>query len=656
MILRTLSVRISAMNSELISRVSREVGLPESSVAATVVLLEAGGTPPFIARYRKEATGGLDESKIRSIEERIIYYKELQDRRAAIVSAIAPQGKLTDALRLQIENCFHKVELEDLFLPFRPTQRKSRAAEAAERGLEPLAEYLWNQEPDAWSLEEHADVFIDAEKNVNSREEALRGAAEIISVWISQNSGYRKALRQIMWETGSVVSKVVPGRADQKTKYSMYYDRREPVTTIPSHRVLAIRRGTKEGILTSSIESDDAKAVDFLRQAIIRDRESVFAPLLEIIIGDSYTRLIRPALEVEIRTRVKERADREAIRVFQENLANLLLSPPGGPMVVLGVDPGKTEFKVAVVDESGKFLEAASISPLPPKGDAEGTRAILKDLIARHGVGALAIGAGAGSRELERVLRQILQEEKLESVLLVGVTDAGTGVYASSRIGREEFPDLDSPSRSAISVARRLQDPLAELVKIDPKTIGVGQYQHDVDQKELHRGLIKTVQSCVSRVGVDLNTGSFSLLRYVSGLNDRLGRRIVNHRTTGGAFSSRASLLSIPGVDERVFCHAAGFLRVHGGENPLDRTAVHPEAYPVAEKMAALLGVSVAELIENKTLVSSLKPEEFVTDTVGLPTLLDIREELLKPGRDPRRTFAVAKFREDVKENALACP
>jgi len=638
------------MNSELISRVSREVGLPESSVAATVALLEAGGTPPFIARYRKEATGGLDESKIHSIEERIIFYKELQDRRAAILSVIAAQGKLTDALRLQIETCFHKVELEDLFLPFRPAQRKSRAAEAAGRGLEPLAEYLWNQEPDAWSLEEHADVFIDPEKNVNSREEALREAAEIVSVWISQNSGYRKALRQIIWETGFVVSRVAPGRADQKTKYTMYYDRREPVAKIPSHRVLAIRRGTKEGILTSCIESDDARAIDFLRKAIIRDPESVLAPLLEIIIGDSYTRLIRPALEVEIRTQVKERADCEAIRVFQENLANLLLSPPGGPMVVLGVDPGKTEFKVAVVDESGKFLEVALISPLPPKGDTEGTRAILKDLIARHSVRALAIGAGAGSRELERVLRQILQEEKLESVLLVGVNDAGISVYASSRIGREEFPDLDSPSRSAIGMARRLQDPLAELVKIDPKTIGVGQYQHDVDQKELHRGLIRTVRSCVSRVGVDLNTGSFSLLRYVSGLNDRLARRIVNHRTGNGLFTSRTALLGVPGIDEQVFCHAAGFLRVQGGENPLDRTAVHPEAYPVAEKMAASLGVSVADLIENKTLVSSLKLEEFVTDTVGLPTLSDIREELLKPGRDPRRTFAVAKFRDDVKE------
>src|SRR5437867_1345995 len=559
------------MNSELISRVSREVGLPESSVAATVALLEAGGTPPFIARYRKEATGGLDESKIHSIEERIIFYKELQDRRAAILSVIAAQGKLTDALRLQIETCFHKVELEDLFLPFRPAQRKSRAAEAAGRGLEPLAEYLWNQEPDAWSLEEHADVFIDPEKNVNSREEALREAAEIVSVWISQNSGYRKALRQIIWETGFVVSRVAPGRADQKTKYTMYYDRREPVAKIPSHRVLAIRRGTKEGILTSCIESDDARAIDFLRKAIIRDPESVLAPLLEIIIGDSYTRLIRPALEVEIRTQVKERADCEAIRVFQENLANLLLSPPGGPMVVLGVDPGKTEFKVAVVDQSGKFLEVALISPLPPKGDTEGTRAILKD-------------------------------------------------------------------------------PLAELVKIAPKTIGVGQYQHDVDQKELHRGLIRTVRSCVSRVGVDLNTGSFSLLRYVSGLNDRLARRIVNHRTGNGLFTSRTALLGVPGIDEQVFCHAAGFLRVQGGENPLDRTAVHPEAYPVAEKMAASLGVSVADLIENKTLVSSLKLEEFVTDTVGLPTLFDIREELLKPGRDPRRTFAVAKFRDDVKE------
>ena len=638
------------METALIWRIAQEVGLPEAPVAAVLSILQDGGTVPFIARYRKEATGGLEEAKVRKIEERLIYHRELQDRRAVMLNAIAAQGKLTDDLRSRIDNCCEKVELEDFFLSFRP-QKKTRATEAIGAGLEPLAEYLWNQEPDAWGLEEHADVFINPAKGVNTQMDALGGAAEIIALWICENSDFRKALREMMWKQGSLVCKVVPAKMGQKTKYSMYYDRREPVATIPSHRVLAIRRGTKEGILTSYIEIDDPKAIEYLISTIIRDRESVFAPVLEVAIRESYTRLIRPVVEAETRALLKEKADNEAIRVFQENLANLLLSPPGGPMVVIGFDPVNTaECKLAMVDAKGNFLEEALISPLPPKNDIEGTRAALKELIAKHGVQALAIGTGTGSREIERTVRRILNEENLENVLLVGVNDAGIAVYATSRIGREDFPDLDSTTRGAITIARRLQDPLAELVKVDPKTIGVGQYQHDVDQKELHRRLIRTVESSVNQVGVDLNTASFSLLRYVAGISDRMSRRIVNHRAANGPFPSRASLMNVPGMDARIFQQAAGFLRIHGGENPLERSAIHPECYPVVERMAASASVALPELIENKTVISNLKLEEFVTDTIGLPTLHDINDELLRPGRDPRKAFTVAKFRADVKD------
>jgi protein Tex len=811
------------MDAAIIGRIALETAIPESSVTATVALFEKGATGPFIVRYRKEATGGLDESKIRSIQERIAHYREVWDQRAALLKFLSEQGKLTDELRTKIENCFSKAELDDLHHQFR-IRRKTRAAEAFEKGLQPLAEYFWNQEPDAWSVEEHIDVFVDPAKGVATREQALQGVVDITAEWIWSNFDYRKALRDMLWSEGALISSVVPAKVGQKTKYNMYYERRESITTIPSHRVLAIRRGCKEGILISSIEGDNAKTLDFLLKSVIKDNESIFAPVLEAAARECYTRILRSLIETEVRTQLKERADREAIKVFQENLANLLLSPPAGPIVVMGVDWGKgDECSVAVVNEAGQFIEGAKIrlvsnpkAVAPAKGSRESAietqalvteqadqpivqepaselqiqttiapeesvqesstdapqadiapveadapvteaaavietpadtvsldappadiapmeadipvadaapaieipvdvaptvvinesetetssalpesltadsaaivdaapvdlleapvpstketanevvekfapssatpidpRELLRNLIAKHNVQAISIGSGTGARELETALRQILSDEGFHDVLIAAVNDAGVAIYSSSRIAREEFPEWSASARCAVSLARRLQDPLSELVKIDPKLIGVGQYQHDVDQKELHRGLLHTVQFCVNNVGINVNTAGESLLRYVSGLNDKIARRIVACRVSQGPFTSRAAMKAAVGMDDSTYQLCAAFLRLPDGDNPLDRTAVHPESYPIVEKMAAALGVSINDLIGNKELISSLKLEDFVSENIGIPTLNDIREELLRPGRDPRKTFKIPKFRADIRE------
>jgi len=794
LILQPTSVRITLMDAAIIGRIVQETSIPENSVAATIALFEKGATGPFIVHYRKEATGGLDEAKVRLIHERMVHYREVLDQRVALLKLLNEQGKLTEELRAIIESCFSRTELDDLHHQFRP-RKKTRAAEAIEKGLEPLAEYFWNQELDAWSLEEHVNVTVDPAKGVTTQEQALQGAIDILAERIWGNFEYRKALREMLWNEGCLVSSVVPAKVGQKTKYTMYYERKEPVTTIPSHRVLAIRRGCKEGILISSIEGDNAKAVDFLLNSIIKDKESIFAPILEISARESYSRILRPLIETEVRTQLKERADREAIRVFQENLANLLLSPPAGPIVVMGIDWGKgDDCSVAVVDESGRHLEGAKIrfkpaperpapkapqpaavkppeqqpepvpaekavaepsgeiaapaemeaqeSPAPQPSSVEANfsaepvadpmpaeagfeapsdppaseeteqpaaealpdpavfdpphvetaeaekagiteapaiesltvsaaaepaseaadiaaepadeparaRTVLRELIAKYKVQAISIGAGMSARELETALKQIVTEEGLGNILIAAVNDAGIAIYSSSRLAREEFPEWSASARCAVSLARRLQDPLAELVKIDPKLIGVGQYQHDVDQKELHRGLLQTVQYCVNKVGVSINTAGESLLRYVSGLNDKLARKLVAARTAQGFFASRTAIIQAVGMDKNTFEQCAAFLRISNAENALDRTAVHPESYPIVEKMAAAQSVQVNALVGNRDLISSLKLEEFVTETAGIPTLHDIREELLRPGRDPRKTFRIPKFRADVRE------
>ncbi len=900
------------MDAVIIGKITKETALTESSVSATIDLFEKGATGPFIVHYRKEITGGLDETKVRMIQERMDYYREVRDKRASLLKLMSEQGKLTDEIRARIEDCLTKVELDDLHQRFR-SKKKTRASEAIEKGLEPLAEYFWNQEPDAWSVEEHVKVFVEASKELSTPEEALQGVVDIIAEWIGNNFEYRRELREKLERDGYLISNVVPAKVNQKTKYNMYYERRESVTTIPSHRVLAIRRGCKEGILISSIEGDHSKALEYLLSSVIKDRESIFAPVLEAAVRESYSRILKPLVETEVRTQLKERADREAIRVFQENLTNLLLSPPAGPIVVMGLDWGKDEeCSLAVVSETGSFLESGKIrltgprkprkkrnektasdkaeqareslpagqpdsqespittagpstetdpsegsreadsspaaeqqetategstagiavapevtpayegsspvdiqtadgieseatheatqqeptadanlpgkvlpetdpsaeadneNPLPsekiqntpaestviepvpsaedrasatqdvtttgsetkadlPSGadtpdsgiqeetriasnpaeivpateetptkpdsaqesnpentaqpksnlhaavltdnpsiepltvlpaeetgtsqndgtqsdesEFEAARETLKTLISKHKVQALSIGTGPKARELEAALKRIISEESLGDILVAAVNDAGIAIYSSSRVAREEFPDWTPSARCAVSLARRLQDPLAELVKIDPKLIGVGQYQHDVDQKELHRKLMRAVQFCVNKVGVNVNTAGESLLRYVAGLNDKIARRITAYRKNKGAFPTRASIPSAVGMDANAYEQSAGFLRIPEGENILDRTAIHPESYPIVQKMASALEIEIDQLIGNREKVLPLKLEDFETDTVGLPTLKTIREELLKPGRDPRKTFKLPKFRADV--------
>jgi uncharacterized protein len=636
-------------NSEILLRISKEAGAPVSRVETTIKLLEEGATVPFIARYRKEATGNLDEVKIRDIDEGRQYYKDLEARRATVLASIEKQGKLTEELRTKINGTYSKNELEDLYLPYKP-KRKTKASVALERGLEPLARYIWEQTGEQ-PAGEFAQQFINPEKEVPTIEVALEGALHIVAERIAETSEIRKQLRDLMLNEGKVRAKVVAGKETEKTKYEMYYNFEETVPKIPSHRMLAIRRGTREGVLTFSVDVDNDKFLAALLPQVVRDPQSQFAPLLESSARDAYERLLLPSIQNEVRSMLRERAESEAITVFDENLRTLLLAPPAGSIGVIGVDPGqRTGCKIAVVDETGKFLENQTIYLTEPKQDLEGAEKTLVDMVQRHNVRGIAIGNGTGSRETDSFIRSMVEKNKID-VFIVVVNESGASIYSASKRAREEFPKLDITVRGAISIARRLQDPLAELVKTEPKSIGVGQYQHDVDQKKLKRSLAAAVESCVNRVGVDLNSASVDLLKYVSGIGDKLAQNVVAFRDQHGLFRSRTQLREIEGFGDKTFEQSAGFLRIKGGENPLDRTAVHPESYPLVDRMAASLGISVAELIENPARINSI---DFKTleNEAGKFTTADIREELLKPGRDPRDKFVVPKFREDVKEIA----
>ena len=637
-------------NSIILKKIAEEIGVTQRQAAETLSLLEEGGTVPFIARYRKEATGNLDEVQIRDIDERRVYFKELIERKVVILKSIEEQGKLTPELKARIEACYEKTELEDLYLPFKP-KRKTKATVAIEKGLEPLARFIYEQVPGEKTIEAFATEFKNEEKGIASANEAMEGALHIVAEWVAENADFRKALRELMQKDGVVSSRVLKGKEGEKSKFEMYYEFKEPVSTIPSHRMLAIRRGAEEEVLTFSIEMDEIKALGYLQKQVVKDGKSVFATYLGKAVKDCYSRLLNPAIQTEVRLALKKRADEEAIKVFEENMKNLLLSPPAGPISVIGIDPGmRTGCKVAVISDTGKLLENTTIYPTEPRNDIAGATKTLMGIMQKYKISAIAIGNGTGSRETESFVRGMLREHKVEGVLCAVVNEAGASVYSASDIAREEFPDLDLTVRGAISIARRLQDPLAELVKIDPKSIGVGQYQHDVDQKKLKEGLDGTVESCVNRVGVDLNTASFALLRYVAGINESVAKKVVKYREEKGRFLSRQELVKISGFGEKTFQQAAGFLRIKGGENPLDGTAVHPESYPVVEKMASSLGLKVAELIENVKVVQSIDIKKFVDENAGVYTLNDIKEELLKPGRDPRDRFVAASFREDVKE------
>jgi protein Tex len=636
-------------NPEILLRISKEVGAPVSRVETTIKLLEEGGTVPFIARYRKEWTGNLDEVRIRDIDESRQYYSDLESRRTTVLASIEKQGKLTDDLKAKILASLSKNELEDLYLPHKP-KRRTKASVALERGLEPLANYIWEQTGEQ-PVGEFAQQFINPEKEVPTVEAAVEGALHIVAERVAETPEFRKQLRDVMVAGGKVHAKVVAGKETEKTKYEMYYNFEETVPKIPSHRMLAIRRGAREGILSFSIDVEDEKFLATLIPQVVRDPQSPLAQVLEIAVRDSYERLLLPSIQNEVRAMLRERAESEAIKVFEENLRTLLLAPPAGHIGVMGIDPGqRTGCKIAVVDETGKFLENQTIHPTEPKQDLEGAEKILLDLVQKHNIRGIAIGNGTGSRETDAFVRSTVEKHKLD-VFVVVVNEAGASIYSASKRAREEFPKLDVTVRGAISIARRLQDPLAELVKTEPKSIGVGQYQHDVDQKKLKHSLSAAVESCVNRVGVDLNSASADLLKYVSGIGDKLAQNVIAYRDNHGLFKARSQLHEIEGFGDKTFELAAGFLRIKDGENPLDRTAVHPESYPLVERMAGSLGTSVSELIENPAQIHSINFKSLETEA-GKFTIADIREELLKPGRDPRERFVVPKFREDVKDMA----
>jgi protein Tex len=634
------------LSPEILLHIAKTLNIPMRGVTAVIELLDDGGTVPFIARYRKEATGNLDEVQIRAIEENLAYFRDLVDRRKTILASIAEQGKLTDELKARIEATLDKAELEDLYLPYRP-KRRTKATIAREKGLEPLAKYLWDQQPAADPLSVYAATFVNAELGVTTIDEALEGARHIVSEWISEEANLRKALRQLMFDEGTVVSRKTIDAVDAQEKFKMYYEYSEPVKTIPSHRMLAIRRGESENVLYFLIELEAERALTVMHRHVLR-AQGDWTQQLELAIDDAWKRLLNSSIQGEIRLELKRRSDTEAIQVFKDNLYNVLLAPPAGPLSVLGIDPGlRTGCKVAVVDETGKLL-AHDVLYLhtSKRGDAEATPK-LEALLCKYAVRAIAIGNGTASRETDAFVRGFLRDKGIDGIFSVTVSEAGASVYSASDVARQEFPDLDLTVRGAISIARRLQDPLSELVKVDPKSIGVGQYQHDVDQRQLAESLSVVVESCVNRVGVDLNTSSWTLLRHVAGINERTALSIVAFRNEKGSFRSRQQVLRVPGIGPKTFEQAAGFLRIRNGDNPLDSTAVHPESYSVVEQIGAMLNTPVAEIIKKPELLEKVDRGKL---SAGAYTLNDILSELRKPGRDPRDKFVAPIFDEDVKE------
>ena len=633
------------LSPHLLLHISSLLKIPLHGVTATIELLDDGGTVPFIARYRKEATGNLDEVQIRAIEEKLGYFRELEERRESILASIAEQGKLSDELKARIEAVLDKSELEDLYLPYKP-KRRTKATIAREKGLEPLAAYLWAQQPGEEPLEALAPKFVNAELGVASVEEALEGARHIVAEWASEDADLRKALRALVFDEGVVVSRKTVDAVDERDKFKMYYEYKEPVKTIPSHRMLAIRRGEAENVLYFLIDIEPERALAVLRRHVLR-APGDWTPQLELAIEDAWKRLLNASIQAEVRLELKRTSDAEAIGVFRDNLYNLLLAPPAGPISVLGIDPGlRTGCKVALVDQTGKLLAHDVLYLHTSKhGNAEAGRK-LEELLRAHTVRAIAIGNGTASRETDAFIREFLREKGIQEIFPVMVSEAGASVYSASDVARQEFPDLDLTVRGAISIARRLQDPLSELVKVDPKSIGVGQYQHDVDQRQLAGSLEKVVESCVNRVGVDLNTSSWTLLRYVAGITERTAMSIVSYRNEHGSFRTRAQVLGVPGIGPKTFEQAAGFLRIRNGDNPLDSTAVHPESYSVVEQIAAMLATSVGELIRQPELLERVDRSRL---SAGAYTLEDILAELRKPGRDPRDKFVAPQFREEVR-------
>lgn len=621
--------------------IAQELGIHSKQVATTISLLDEGATVPFISRYRKEMTGSLDEVQITAIRDRVQQLRDLDKRREAVLKSIAEQGKLTPELEARIREADTMAILEDIYLPYKP-KRKTRASMAREKGLQPLAEVLLAQDKiDVYAL---AEQFVDTEKGVGSVEDALSGARDIIAEHIAEDAEVRAKTRKIFLEQGQFVSRVAAGKEEEAIKYRDYYEWSELLKDAPSHRVLAMRRGEKEEMLYLDIQVDEERVLPVIQKQYIKGVNEA-AEQVEMALQDGYKRLLKPSMETEIRVLTRQRADEEAIRVFADNVRQLLLAAPLGQKRLLAIDPGfRTGCKTVVLDAQGALLENTTIFPHNGAGGlAEATKTV-QHLVDKYEIEAIAVGNGTAGRETEDFVRKL----GLTDVVIVMVNESGASIYSASEVAREEFPDLDVTVRGAISIGRRLMDPLAELVKIDPKSIGVGQYQHDVDQHKLQTSLDDTVISCVNAVGVELNTASKQILSYVSGLGPALAQQIVNYRMANGPFRSRRELKKVPRLGDKAFEQAAGFLRIRNGEHPLDASAVHPERYGLVEQMAKDLGAKVGDLMRDEQLRKQIDLKKYISEEVGLPTLNDILAELSKPGRDPREQFEIFSFTEGV--------
>lgn len=630
--------------------ISKNLNIQERQVANTLKLLAEGATVPFISRYRKEMTGSLDEVSIQAIQEQFEKLTELQKRKESVLKSIDEQGKLTDEIKKRVEAAWSMTEVEDIYLPFKP-KRRTRAEVAREKGLEPLAKILMRQVDN--DLESKALPFVKG--SVNDADEALKGAKDIIAEWVSENEVARDRVRKCFGRDAVIVSKVVKGKEKEAEKYRDYFDMEEPLRKCSSHRLLAMRRGEAEGFLRVSISPDEEVVLDRLVPLFVKGR-TVASDFVSDAVEYSYKRLIKPSIETEFSGLSKEKADDEAIRVFSENLRQLLLAAPLGQKNVLALDPGfRTGCKLVCLDSQGNLVHNEAIYPHPPQSDAVKAAARVRQLVKDFKIEAISIGNGTASRETEQFVKGL----GLKDVQVFVVSENGASIYSASPVAREEFPDHDVTVRGAVSIGRRLMDPLAELVKIDPKSIGVGQYQHDVDQSKLKRSLDQTVVNSVNLVGVNLNTASKHLLTYISGLGPQLAKNIVEYRQQNGAFKSRKELKKVPRLGDKAFEQCAGFLRIPGAKNPLDNSAVHPESYEIVEKMAKDMNCTVSELIENKSIKKGLNLQSYVTDKVGLPTLKDIMDELEKPGRDVRQALKSFEFDptvrslEDVREGMV---
>ncbi|NVJ85293.1 MAG: RNA-binding transcriptional accessory protein [Algoriphagus sp.] len=626
-------------------KIAEELQVKNQQVQATIDLLDGGATVPFISRYRKEVTGSLDEVQVATIRDRIQQLRDLDKRKEAIIKSIEEQGKMTPELQKAIQEAETMARLEDIYLPYKP-KRRTKATIAREKGLEPLAELIFKQE--SVDLDSLATDYINPEKEVASVEEALHGARDIIAEWINEHAGLREKMRQLFLKEGSFRSRVIPGKEQEAIKYKDYFDWSEPIHSAPSHRVLAMRRGEKELFLLLDVCPEEMDAIALMEREILIHAENTAVAQVKLAIKDAYKRLLKPSMETEVRLITKKKADEEAIKVFAENLRQLLLGAPLGEKSVMAIDPGfRTGCKLVCLGPQGQLLHYEAIFPHEPQRRTAEASLTIRGLVEKFNIQAIAIGNGTAGRETEAFVKGIGLPN---SVIVTMVNESGASIYSASDVAREEFPELDLTVRGAVSIGRRLMDPLAELVKIDPKSIGVGQYQHDVDQNALKNALDDTVISAVNGVGVEVNTASKQLLTYVSGLGPVLAQNIVDYRNQHGPFTSRSQLLQVPRLGEKAYEQAAGFLRIRQATNPLDRSAVHPERYELVERMAKDIGTSVGELMQSDSLRDRINLKNYLSDSVGLPTLQDILEELAKPGRDPREQFEVFQFQEGVNE------